>query len=592
MGTSMHISRLLYLPFELREMIWGFSASTGDANGLLRCCRQTRDEFSPYCQLPDNVNELHKLKILVDSTYDHGIWLKFDYYWKQNGHIRHAVSAIQDMSDPIVMRVGKMRNIDDIFVVLRAPRRGHFVGAFMMMFAKMDDVYAYICNRSKFRKNKGWPSDAKITICFTTEGVQSSQSIREAKNFWECRATKILEDPLRQHITDRAQMPYFYEYFLIFWARLPSVPTILHDRAVRSHGHRGYQLPARNTMPGYLRKEFKETLLNFQKNIASYAARMLVADVKSIYDPELSGVSNVGAPDQLAWEHINYHTKSLRARYQFLLDNLVGPVGGCLDMLRLHRFKTMFLSPLNYFNRHEWYVGRDSGGLAGASSKINCRLRALFDPYATEEVLRLRQTCSHLRAVPWATASSEIPPESRCPSLWLEHYPNGIRYHWNGRRLVEWNFRWEAKKYQLRIGPRWREDMVARLGRWWECMGCCQGSLHCMSELASPCDRRRLRSSYAFVQDYDSDDPYDQLQSEDSRIGRPVIVSRECIRKLKFKKGKHWFGGGCSYRKLASEYTTWNIKSRSKETTAEKKEFRLVCCAYSVEALCNERLAP
>lgn len=319
---------------------------------------------------------------------------------------------------------------------------------------------------------------------------------------------------------------------------------------------------------------------------------MLVEDITSIYDPELSGVSNVGAPDQLAWEHINYHTKSLRARYQFLLDKLVGPVGGCLDMLRLHRFKTMFLSPLNYFNRHERYVGRDSGGLAGASSKINRRLRALFDPYATEEVLRLRQTCSHLRAVPWATASSEIPPESRCPSLWLEHYPNGIRYHWNGRRLVEWNFRWEAKKYQLRIGPRWREDRVARLGRWWECMGCCQGSLHCMSELASPCDRRRLRSSYAFVQDYDSDDPYDQLQSEDSRIGRPVIASRECIRKLKFKKAKHWFGGGCSYRKLASEYTTWNIKSRSKETTAEKKKFRLVCCAYSVEALCNERLAP
>ncbi|KAF5640746.1 hypothetical protein F25303_7085 [Fusarium sp. NRRL 25303] len=478
MDTSMHISRLLYLPFELREMIWGFSASTEDANGLLRCCRQTRDEFSPYCQLPDNVNEPHKLKILADSMYDHGIWLKFDYYWKQNGHIRHATRSL--------------------------------VGAFMMMFAKMDDVYAYICNRSKFRKNKGWPSDAKITIRFTTEGVQSSQSKREAKNFWECRATKILEDPLRQHITDQAQMPYFYEYFLIFWARLPSVPTILHDRAVRSHGHRGYQLPARNTMPSYLRKEFKETLLNFQKNTASH---------------------------------------------------------------------------------HEWYVGRDSGGLAGASSKINRYLRALFDPYATGEALRLRQTCSYLRAVPWATASPTIALESRSSSLWLEHYPNGIGYHWNGTSLVEWNFRWEAKKYQLRIGPRWREDMVARLGRWWECIGCCQGSLHCMSELASPCDRRRLRSSYAFVQDYDSDDPYDQLQSEDIRIGRPVMVSRECIQKLKFKKGRHWLVGGCSYRKLASEYTIWNIKSRSRETTTEKKEFKLVCCAYSVEALCSERVA-
>ncbi|CZR36885.1 uncharacterized protein FPRO_02855 [Fusarium proliferatum ET1] len=236
-------------------------------------------------------------------------------------------------------------------------------------------------------------------------------------------------------------------------------------------------------------------------------------------------------------------------------------------------------------------VGRDSGGLAGASSKINRYLRSLFDPYATEEALRLRQTCSHLRAVLWATASPTIALESRSSSLWLDHYPNGIRYHWNGTSLVEWNFRWEAKKYQLRIGPRWREDMVARLGRWWECMGCCQGSLHCMSELASPCDRRRLRSSDAFVQDYDSDDSYDQLQSEDIRIGRPVIASRECIRKLKFKKGRHWLGGGCSYRKLASEYTIWNHKSRSRGTTAEKNDFKLVCCAYSVEALCNERVA-
>ncbi|EMT60291.1 hypothetical protein FOC4_g10011558 [Fusarium odoratissimum] len=113
-------------------------------------------------------------------------------------------------------------------------------------------------------------------------------------------------------------------------------------------------------------------------------------------------------------------------KYQFLLDNSVGPVGDCMDMLRLHCFKTMFSSRSNYFNRHEWVAGRDSGGLARASSKINRRLRALFDPYASGEVLRLRQTCSHLGAVPWATASSQISPGSHSPSLWLEHYPNGI----------------------------------------------------------------------------------------------------------------------------------------------------------------------
>ncbi|KAH7221815.1 hypothetical protein BKA60DRAFT_669754 [Fusarium oxysporum] len=266
---------------------------------------------------------------------------KFDYYWKQNGHIRHAVSAIQDMCDPAVFRLAKMRNIDDIVVILRAPRRGHFVGAFMMMFAKMDDVYFHIYSSSVFRKQQGWHSDAKITIRFTTEGVQSGQSTREAKNFWECRAAETLEDPLRKHMTDQAQMPYFYEYFLVFWARLPSVPTIVYDKL--------------------------ETLPNFQKNIATYAANMLVEDVGLV---DLEWSDNLAAPDELAWEHINYHTKSIRARYQFLLDNSVGPVGDCMDMLRLHCFKTMFSSRSNYFNRHEWVAGRDSGGLARASSEI------------------------------------------------------------------------------------------------------------------------------------------------------------------------------------------------------------------------------
>ncbi|KAJ4138980.1 hypothetical protein NW765_002876 [Fusarium oxysporum] len=232
----------------------------------------------------------------------------------------------------------------------------------------MDDVYFHIYSSSVFRKQQEWHSDAKITIRFTTEGVQPGQSTREAKNFWECRAAETL-------------------------------------------------------IPGYMRKQFKETLPNFQKNIATYAAKMLVEDVGLV---DLEWSDNLAAPDELAWEHINYHTKSIRARYQFLLDNSVGPVGDCMDMLRLHCFKTMFSSRSNYFNRHEWVAGRDSGELARASSKINRRLRALFDPYASGEVLRLRQTCSHLRAVPWATASSQISPGSRSPSLWLEHYPNGI----------------------------------------------------------------------------------------------------------------------------------------------------------------------
>ncbi|KAF4342892.1 hypothetical protein FBEOM_3104 [Fusarium beomiforme] len=255
----------------------------------------------------------------------------------------------------------------------------------------MDDVYITICGRWHFQKRKGRPSDT-ITIRFTTEGVQSGQSTKEAKNFLECRATKILEDPLRKYLKDQTQVPYFYEYFLVFRYRLPSVPAIEYDKM----------------------------------SIATCSANMLTTGPKTVIDMWFS--DKMTDPEQMAWEHINYHVRSLRARYQFLLDNLGGPVGGCLDMLRLHRFKTMGFWPVDYFARHERIAGRDNGGLAGASSKINRRLRTLFDPYTSEDVLRLRQTCLHLRAVPWATASSQTSPESRSPSLWLDHYPNGIRY--------------------------------------------------------------------------------------------------------------------------------------------------------------------
>ncbi|KAH7206473.1 hypothetical protein DER44DRAFT_745937 [Fusarium oxysporum] len=222
---------------------------------------------------------------------------KFDYYWKQNGPIRHATRSLC------------RRVYDD---VCKNGRR----------------LFPHLQQLSVSEKNRG--------------------------------GTQMPKSPFGLPL----KMPYFYEYFLVFWARLPSVPTIVYDKLVRSHGHRGYQLPIHNSIPGYMRKQFKETLPNFQKNIATYAAKMLVEDVGLV---DLEWSDNLAAPDELAWEHINYHTKSIRARYQFLLDNSVGPVGDCMDMLRLHCFRTMFSSRSNYFNRHEWVAGRDSGGLARAS---------------------------------------------------------------------------------------------------------------------------------------------------------------------------------------------------------------------------------
>lgn len=96
-----HQGYLLRLPFELRDMIWASSAATGDANGLMRCCRQTRDEFSHHCNLPDDITKLVKLSIWVDSTYIHGSWLKFEYSWEANGHTYGAIETVRDLDDPI-----------------------------------------------------------------------------------------------------------------------------------------------------------------------------------------------------------------------------------------------------------------------------------------------------------------------------------------------------------------------------------------------------------------------------------------------------------------------------------------------------------
>ncbi|SPJ75228.1 uncharacterized protein FTOL_04959 [Fusarium torulosum] len=330
-----HPKRLLSFPYELRDIIWVCCSATGDADGLLGCCHQTKDEFTRYCVLPKDVYQLDKLKILVDSTYDHGIWLKFDYTWQQNGHTGRAVSAVRDMGEPIVRRVVKMIKVKEIIVHFHAPRRGHFVGALLMMLAKANDAYLIINIMSQLRKfNRDYPG--RIAIKFSAEMVQPGQSTKEAKNFWECRAPKVLEDPMRKYLSRPGQMPCFYEYF---WhsPRFPSVPEIEYERWPRRHVHRAYKMPApEDLLPGDV--EWYPTLL-----------------------PDLQ-------------KHINYDSVSLVSRYFFLLDNLAGPVGGCLDMLCLHRFKTMDALGVNFFARAITKAGKGDAGLIGASSKVTRQL--------------------------------------------------------------------------------------------------------------------------------------------------------------------------------------------------------------------------
>ncbi|KAJ4266520.1 hypothetical protein NW762_004507 [Fusarium torreyae] len=430
-------SSLLDLPFELRDMIWTFSSSTGDANGLLRCCRQIRDEFTPYCILSKDVHQLHRLRIWVDSTHDHGIWLKFDYTWEENGYMHRAIDSVCDMDDPIVQKLMNICRVKETIVHLHAPRRGHFVGALFMMLAKADDAYNMIQTMSR-HVDLVQADMGHTSIIFSTQSPQPDQSTKEAKNFWECRSIKALQEPIRKYLHNSGQMPYFYEYFLINNPyRFPRPPTVEYLTWPRRHAYRHEPLRTeviQKCLRLCERKREKALALDIlmpgcdvQRNIAIHSAKMMTGLRDSMVD-----ISNFSLVTD-RWEHINYDTANLKSRFQFWLDNLAGPVGGCLDMLRLHRFKTMDESVANFFSRQA-RKARNARGLAGAATEINRCLRTLFNPVTTEWTRHMRNSCSHLRAVSWATGYSS-PSQKLCHrALWLKHYPSGIRGVCTGQR--------------------------------------------------------------------------------------------------------------------------------------------------------------
>jgi hypothetical protein len=584
-----HPKHLLSLPYELRDMIWACCSATGDANGLLRCCRQTKEEFTRYCVLPKDISQLDKLKILVDSTYDHGIWLKFDYTWQQNGHTRRAVSAVRDLGEPIVRRVVKMIKVNEIIVHLHAPRRGHFVGALLMMFAKANDAYLLIKTMSQFpefnRDDRG-----RIAIKFSTEVVQPGQSTKEAKNFWECRAPKVLEDPMRKYLSHPGQMPCFYEYFLMSGCAFPSVPEIEYERWPRRHVHRAYKMPAPEDMLPHMTEWYPALLPDLQKHIKQRAAFIMANGVSS---HDETGYDHTGDPVNSSWEHINYDAVSLACTCFFLLDNLAGPVGGCLDMLRLHRFKTMDAHGANYFARAEIRAGNDDAGLLGASSKVTRQLRELFEPLATDHVVGLRSTCPHLRVVEWpttsSTSSSRLPSDASCK--WLDSYPNGIRYHWGGRNLVEWTFGWEAKLCEY-YNPDRTEDpvrWVSWINKSWECRGCCQDSMRWMMELGDVRDRRRLRRLNTNAPDkarhYSSNAVNLCASEQDQGQDRLMLIRRECLRHIRPSRKNPYYISFCGYRELAFECISWARTSPAKETMEDRHWHGDTCSEYSFAAL-------
>ncbi|KAF5658172.1 hypothetical protein FHETE_10000 [Fusarium heterosporum] len=481
---------LLSLPYEMRDAIWTFCSTTGDANGLLGCCRQTKDEFTPHCVFPDDIYELDTLKILVDSTYDDGIWLRFDYSWEKDGYTHRAVHAVRDMDDAVAQRLLKISRFKEAVVHLHAPRRGHFVGALFMMLAKVDDGYYMIETMS--RDVDPEQSDmGHVKLKFTTESRQPHQSAKEAKNFWECRSPKVLQEAIRKYWHRCGQMPCFYEYFLINVPYFfPHPPVIEYVTWPRRHVHRKEPLGAdmmKRLILIHWAAIAREQMLDFlasrpefQRKIAEVCAKKMTRVRFHERDRDESKHWKP-ATSRHHWQHLRFDTVSLRVRFQFWLDNIPGPAGGCMDMLRLHRFKTMGTSNANFFARE----ASERRSLISAATNINARLRMLFNPLVTDDSLRMRESCPHLRAVTWATFSADSSDVHSLRDVWLKHYPNGIRYNWSRHNLVQWRLQWRTRSSrgfpgEISVnGPR----NTVQLHVSWECSSCCRDAHKSASEL-------------------------------------------------------------------------------------------------------------
>ncbi|KAM0342816.1 hypothetical protein ACHAPU_009180 [Fusarium lateritium] len=113
----------------------------------------------------------------------------------------------------------------------------------------------------------------------------------------------------------------------------------------------------------------------------------------------------------------------------------------------------------------------------------------------TEDVLGVRESCPHLRAVTWATASADSSDEHSPRDTWLKHYRNGIRYNWNRGNLVQWRLQWRTRSAKDFLGENPFPDLrnAVRLCSSWECSSCCDEAYKSVSELANAseetCDR-------------------------------------------------------------------------------------------------------
>lgn len=208
MDTSQTCGRLslppelgrLALPLEIRQQIWQDCAANGAWVDLIQCNKTIKKEVEPYCQFPGKTAILERLTLTVDSKYIRGRYLDVQCEWTTPGptekslHQHKLGFPLQSLANcAFSRRLLDISTVKHINVRLVGPSHGHFFGAFLMMFAKFDDVKTLIN-----RWTKEEPPPSVLIAYFTEADLLEQNQHNPATPFWECRYDKEFLDEMRR----------------------------------------------------------------------------------------------------------------------------------------------------------------------------------------------------------------------------------------------------------------------------------------------------------------------------------------------------------------------------------------------------------
>lgn len=313
---KMSFSPLLALPFEIRDLIWSFTAINGSWTRLGLTCKLFHEELQSHCQLPGRLKDLERMVIRVDPSYVQGTWLEVQCIWHTGRRYRHLTLPIQNMDDAMVgmlwdMGGGTPQHMD-MHVV--APSQGHVWADFLVMFAKANDAMSLI--KWILPPIYDWytpqPDNPTLRVLFDSDGQASS---KRRKSFWECRCVKGFNHGRLPSRGNAVELPCLYQYFANivanqFW----SEPRFVFSQPL-TVGH------------------FSTS------NNSDDDPDALIDDRPGI--PLSQIVPTIG---------VNHF-----ALYRLLDTNLAtrgAPQGGSLDILWQHWYKTCQLSPDNFLSDH------------------------------------------------------------------------------------------------------------------------------------------------------------------------------------------------------------------------------------------------